>query len=125
MQAEGGRKKQGEVFILTPHQYVFPFGQPLQKVEQKNRTKMKAFVLGVYASAVHAKWIGADGKIKVSALAVASEPSIFWAGENAQETISGIEIPMELGRLGVPANPSLNGASGRALDEFYLKPLGL
>ena len=35
----------------------FPFGQELKKVEQKDRSPKQAFVLGVYASAVHARWI--------------------------------------------------------------------
>jgi len=53
---------------------VYPFGSTLKKVEQQDKSPKKVFVLGVYASAVHAKWIGADGKLKVTALAVASEP---------------------------------------------------
>jgi len=105
--------------------YQFPFGQPLQKVAQKDRTPKKAFVLGVYASAVHARWIDADGKQKVSALAVASEPEIFWDGENAEEIISAIPIPAEAGKLVVTGNKNMNGPSGKALDELFLAPLGL
>ena len=37
--------------------HYFPFGQELKKVEQENKESKKAFVIGVYASAVHAKWI--------------------------------------------------------------------
>ena len=73
----------------------FPFGQPLKKVEQKDKTPKQAFVLGVYASAVHARWIDKNGKQKVSALAVANEPEIFWQGLNAEEIINGIYIPEE------------------------------
>lgn len=105
--------------------HLFPFGQPLQKVAQKDRSPKKAFVLGVYASAVHARWIDADGKQKVSALAVASEPEIFWQGENAEEIISKIPIPEEAGKLVVPGNKNMNGPSGKALDELFLAPLGL
>jgi len=105
--------------------YYFPFGQELKKVEQKERSPKKAFVLGVYASAVHARWIDKNGKQKVSALAVASEPEIFWKGENAKDIISEIKIPKELGTLTVPIDIKLNGPSGRALDELFLKPLGL
>ena len=72
--------------------YYFPFGQELKKVEQEERSTKKAFVLGVYASAVHARWIDQNGKQKVTALAVASEPDIFWTGENAEKIISGINI---------------------------------
>jgi len=104
----------------------YPFGEKVKKVEQKDRTQKEYFVIGVYASAVHAKWIGADDRIKVKALAVASEPEIFWRGniEEAQRIISKIKTPSEIGRL-VVAAPSFNGPSGIELDKSYLKPLGL
>jgi hypothetical protein len=108
-----------------PEKYYFPFGQELKKVEQRDRSPKEVFVLGVYASAVHARWIDKNGRQKVSALAVASEPEIFWRGENADRIISGIKIPKDLGTLTVPIDPKLNGPSGRALDELFLKPLGL
>jgi hypothetical protein len=72
------------------NKYFFPFGQELKKVEQKDRSPKKVFVLGVYASAVHARWTDKNGDLKVSALAVASEPSIFWTSENADKIISSI-----------------------------------
>jgi hypothetical protein len=105
--------------------YYFPFGKQLTAVQQKDKTPKKAFVLGVYASAVHAKWTDKNGKQKVSALAVASEPDIFWTGDNAEDIIASINIPFELGRLTVPTNKNLNGPSGRALDEKFLAPLKL
>lgn len=101
----------------------FPFGQPVKKLVQQDRTPKQVFVLGVYASAVHATWIGADGKKLANALAVASEPYIFWRGERADEIISQITIPSELGKL-VPADPQFNGPSGLKLDELFLTPLG-
>jgi len=104
--------------------WIFPFGQPVCKVIQTDRTQKKVFVLGVYASAVHARWIGPDEKTLIRAIAVASEPEIFWRGENAQEIIKGITIPEGAGRI-VPVAKNLNGPSGRALDKWYLKPLGL
>lgn len=104
--------------------YYFPFGQELNKVEQKDRNPKKVFVLGVYASAVHARWVDKDSRQKVAALAVASEPEIFWTGENAEEIISKIIIPEQLGKLTVPADKRLNGPSGRALNNLFLKPLG-
>ena len=105
---------------------VFPFGKPVQILIQENRTPKKVFVLGVYASAVHARWIDSNGKEVVKALAVASEPRIFWRGEidEAQHTINEIDIPQELGNL-IPAAPQFNGASGRTLDDFILFKLGL
>ncbi len=104
--------------------YTFPFGQQVQKVEQKDRSEKQVFVLGVYASAVHAQWIDSNNKSKVKALAVASEPYIFWRGDNADEIIEQIDIPNELGKL-IPANEQYNGPSGIALDELILEPLGL
>jgi len=102
----------------------FPFGQPIHPVLQKDRSSKKVFVLGVYASAVHAKWLDPDGKIKIRALAVASEPEIFWRGQGVDKIIAGIDVPAEAGRL-VPADAKLNGPSGVALDERFLAPLGL
>src|SRR5687767_9922054 len=103
---------------------VFPFGQPLHPVEQTDRTPKRVFVLGVYASAVHARWIGADGREIVKALAVASEPYIFWRGDGAGDIIRQIEVPPAVGRL-LPADAQFNGPSGIALDEHILRPLGL
>jgi hypothetical protein len=102
----------------------FPFGQPVRKVVQTDRSPKKVFVLGVYASAVHAQWIREDGKTRIKALAVASEPCIFWRGENAESIIQQIDIPPELGRLEL-ADQQFNGPSGRALDSTILHPMNL
>ncbi len=110
--------------MTSTNQFVFPFGQILHSVVQTDVSPKKAFVLGVYASAVHARWIDKDGNQLVAALAVASEPEIFWTGNDAQLQIDKIAIPEEAGKLVLP-NVNLNGPSGRALDELYLKPLGL
>lgn len=103
----------------------FPFGQELKKVVQEDRNPKKVFVLGVYASAVHAKWLDDSGKQICPALAVASEPCIFWDGneEQAKEIISKINVPEGAGTL-VPAAGMYNGPSARVLDENILKPLG-
>jgi uracil-DNA glycosylase len=102
----------------------FPFGQPVQEVEQRDRTPKSVFVLGVYASAVHARWINTNEKTVVNALTVASEPYIFWRGENAESIIQQIVIPTELGKL-IPAKQDFNGPSGMALDNLILNPLKL
>jgi uracil-DNA glycosylase len=107
-----------------PERHVFPFGQPLRTVVQADRVPKKVFVLGVYASAVHARWIGLDGKDCVKALAVASEPYIFWRGDGAAEIVSRIQVPAAVGKL-VPADRRLNGPSGVALDDLVLNPLGV
>ena len=104
--------------------YRFPFGEKLHRLIQEDRTPKKVFVLGVYASAVHARWMQ-DGKVVCPALAVASEPRIFWDGneEEAREIIGRIKIPAELGTLS-PAGKNLNGPSAKVLDEQILAPLG-
>ena len=56
--------------------FYFPFGEQLQPLRQEDKSPKKVFVLGVYASAVHARW-KKDGKVICQALAVASEPCIF------------------------------------------------
>jgi uracil-DNA glycosylase len=82
------------------------------------------FVLGVYASAVHARWLAPDGSEIVKALAVASEPYIFWKGDGAEQIISKIKIPKTVGTL-TPAHEQFNGPSGLALDQYILAPLGV
>lgn len=99
---------------------IFSFGQSLREVKQTDRTQKDVFILGVYASAVHARWIAPEGMKGIKALAVASEPYIFWKGENPKVEIP--KIDEELGEL-EPAGIDFNGPSGRALDECYLKPL--
>jgi len=80
--------------------YLYPFGQQVHTLVQQDRTPKKVFVLGVYASAVHARW-KKDGKTICTALSVASEPRIFWDGniEEAKKIISKISIPEEVGTL--------------------------
>ena len=36
--------------------YYYPFGETVHPLVQQDRTPKKVFVLGVYASAVHARW---------------------------------------------------------------------
>lgn len=102
----------------------FPFGAPLKSLVQEERTRKRVFVLGVYASAVHARWLGSNGRVLVRALAVASEPTIFWNGAGADALVAGLDIPRVAGRLEA-AEPTLNGPSGRSLDDDYLGPLGV
>jgi hypothetical protein len=40
---------------------IFPFGQKIKSLWQVVRAPRKVFILGVYASAVHAKWLNAKG----------------------------------------------------------------
>ena len=106
--------------------YYYPFGEELRPVVQQDRNPKKVFVLGVYASAVHACWRKPGQKRPVcTALAVASEPRIFWDGNPAEaaEIIRRIKFPKELGTL-EPADPKFNGPSAKVLDEHILAPLG-
>lgn len=103
----------------------FPFGQRVQRLSQTIKEEKEFFILGVYASAVHAKWVK-DDKVICRALAVASEPRIFWDGnkEEAQGIINNVYIPKEVGSLVLPES-RFNGPSGRVLDKYILKPLGI
>lgn len=103
---------------------IFPFGEPVNLVKQQDSTRKRVFILGVYASAVHAELKLPNGKTAVKALAVASEPYIFWRGDNAQDIISKIKIPQLIGEL-LPANEKYNGPSGKSLDNDILAPLFL
>ena len=78
--------------------FYFPFGQTIKPLRQEDKSPKKVFVLGVYASAVHARW-KKDGKVICQALAVSSEPRIFWDGntEEAKRIIDAVNIPKELG----------------------------
>ena len=105
-------------------EYFYPFGETVCRLVQQDRTPKQVFVLGVYASAVHARWKKGN-EIICQALAVASEPRIFWDGnpDEAREIISKIHLPSELGSL-EPAGSHLNGPSAKVLDEHILAPLG-
>ncbi len=99
---------------------VFPFGKAVVEVRQADDSPKSVFILGVYASAVHARWIGANGRELVKSLAVCSEPEIFWNGSNQDLIIERIIVPNNAGKL----KPShLNGESGKALDKHFLAPL--
>ena len=104
--------------------FSFPFGEPVRLVMQQDRGPKRVFVLGVYASAVHARWVDLQGRTRINALAVASEPYIFWRGDGAEDILKRIVFPDGAGRL-LPAVPKLNGPSGQALDNLFLQPLRL
>lgn len=55
---------------------------------------------------------------------MASEPEIFWRGENVDTIIQGISIPDDFWKLEV-ARHHFNGPSGIALDNYFLSPLGI
>lgn len=102
----------------------FPFGMPITPVRQTDVNPKRVFVLGVYASAVHARWVADNGKTIINAIAVSSEPEIFWRGNGADALIERVAIPPGAGRL-FAANKTLNGPSGVTLDSMFLEPLGI
>jgi hypothetical protein len=95
----------------------FPFGEKIESVTSHGHEKKPIAVVGVYPSAVHARWISPEAKQRVAALAIANEPEPFWTGEGAGDLIEKIlrRLPASAGRL-EPAH--LNGVSGDALDEL-------
>lgn len=106
--------------------YHFPFGhQHHPTPPQRSKGKAEVFVVGVYASAVHAAWHGPDGHQLCQALAVAPEPRSFWDGRDAEERVQEVAatVPSKAGSLR-PAHQRFNGPSGCALMEHYLEPLG-
>jgi hypothetical protein len=93
----------------------FPFGSRIEKVIQTDKSPKKAFVLGVYAGAVHAKWVDKYGKVIINPIGIASEPEIFWKGNDdyVEYKIDSISMPTGYGRL-IKPNKNLNGPSGRS-----------
>ncbi|MHC4249280.1 MAG: hypothetical protein ACYS9X_09150 [Planctomycetota bacterium] len=107
--------------------HAFPFGKPLRPTPAARPAGgARAFIVGVYASALHAKWIGPDGKQLCRALAVDIEPYSFWPGDDAEARVAEVArtVPSEAGHL-EPAGDRFDGPSGRTLDQLYLAPLGL
>lgn len=113
--------------MARDEEFRFPFGAPLVPAAAKPPSKkVKAFVVGVYSSAVHARWVSAQGRTICKALAVAPEPWSFWDGTGADEIVAAAnqEVPSGAGSL-VPADKAFNGPSGLALDRLFVRPLGL
>jgi hypothetical protein len=108
---------------VSSQSYTFPFGQSVLRVTHRpDGVRKRALIVGIYSSAVHARWVGPDGAMKVRALAVANEPQIFWSGGDTAGLIPTID--QRLGHLEAAPRAN-NGPSGRALDIRYLSPLGL
>ena len=65
---------------------MFPFGQPACALQQQDRTQKRVFVLGVYASAVQAKWVrpGAPVNASIPSVSVPCPSSCCPATTNAE-----------------------------------------
>ena len=97
----------------------FPFGATLRPVAPSASCPRRVFVLGVYSSALHARWkYGPGPRDYVAALAVDNEPSPFWNGSDEEELIARVHPP-----FGTLHPAPQNGASGKVLDNEYLFPL--
>ncbi|MBQ7307925.1 MAG: hypothetical protein IJW82_05290 [Clostridia bacterium] len=108
-------------------EYYFPFGQKLKSLEQEDRTPKR-----VYASVVHARWIN-KGQIICQALAVASEPRIFWDGniDEAKNIIKSINIPnstleeySKLYGYGTQTEVVIYGKTIKVLSFVHLRQIG-
>jgi uracil-DNA glycosylase len=104
----------------------FPFGNPVLRVQQKDRIPKPVFSLGVYGSAVFAQFKPADSKSTIRYLPIDNEPEVFWRGtqEYTKKIISNINVSKLAGKL-VAEDKNINGILGRLLDKYYLHPLKL
>lgn len=103
----------------------FPFGRPSGRCKPRRATKAKAFVLGVYPSALHVRWSGPG--VRISYLAIDQEPWPFWDGHDEAQRIAKWRRDVEWQDAWGTATPpgKLNGSSGHKLRDHYLTPLGL
>lgn len=108
---------------MKSNKQIFPFGSVSVKVEQKEKSPKKVFVLGSQAESVYAHLLDDKGKVKAMAVPVASEPFPFWNGEGASQLLQNISIPSEFEKL-TPVNINYNGGFGKKIDKWFLKPLG-
>lgn len=104
----------------------FPFGEDVRILTQKDRSPKNFFVIGSYASAVHASWFDMSGKMISRALAVANEPEILWTGNSfeAMSIINRVSCPPDAGSLSDPGK-RMNGGVGRLFYVEILKPLNI
>jgi hypothetical protein len=116
---------------------VFPFGRPSTKRPARRPTSGSAeiFVLGVYPSALHVRWIlpqwlCTNDRSEVKALAVDVEPTVFWDGSDAAARVEqwreviGFREGNGLDDWGFVEPAARNGSSGDDVGDRVLKPLG-
>lgn len=118
---------------------VFPFGRPSTERPPRRPANgaARAFVLGVYPSALHVQWrpprwlVGEAGVSgRVGALAVDVEPEVFWDGEDADARVAAWKRAVrfrdgdEPGEWG-SVTAFGNGTSGQRIRKDVLEPLGL
>lgn len=103
---------------------IFPFGRlSTDRPPRLPADRADVFLLGVYPSALHVRWVRPDGVVQVQALAVDDEPEVFWDGADAAERVAlwreQVGWQPGWGRV----TPSGNGTSGRAVVDDVLQPL--
>lgn len=118
----------------------FPFGgrSTPRSVRRAERPPAKAFVLGVYPSALHVRWTppkwakDVPGVGVIGALAVADEPTVFWDGDDpdGEAEVSAWRAAVGFRSGDEPdcwghVSPAGNGTSGRPVLERVLGPLWL
>lgn len=104
--------------------FTLPFGGLIKKVKQSGRIPKSIFILGNYSNAVNAEWLSPDNSILVKNLPIATEPSPFWSGENCNNIVKWVKLPIEFGSLS-PSNEMVNGQDGITLNAKYLSPQNL
>lgn len=99
---------------MNDHRHVFPFGTERTGTPPRKPlvTPATAFVIGVYPSAVHARWT-VDAKVMSGALAVAPEPYSFWDGSGGAEIVQAIAREMPRGAGILSCNRGLTVAPDR------------
>jgi hypothetical protein len=114
--------------------YRFPFGDPsTPRPPRRPGGACKAFVLGVYPSAIHVRWdlpawAHAECGLVVGALAIADEPTVFWDGDSDRELVAawkervGFREGNERGEWGHVRGVG-NGTSGRPVRDGVLDAL--
>lgn len=102
----------------------FPFGRPsTERPPRRPRGAARAFVLGVYPSALHVRW--ACGESFVQSLAIDVEPTVFWDGADAIERVAAWKEAVGFrAEWGTVASAG-NGTSGDGLNTEILEPLGI
>lgn len=106
---------------------MFPFGRPatVRPPRPAVSGRARAFVLGVYPSALHVRWARPDGKVHVQSLAVDDEPEVFWDGSDAAERVEQWKQQVGWQRSWGSVTSSGNGTSGRGVLRDVLEPLGI